>query len=1024
MLHKPMHRSNKVEFKKILNIHKMVNMFDEKLKFFVHSSGTKNNFYVTYNNATVLKYVMRNQKYVQDFNITPCPRNAFEINLNMIKFMNTLPDNFKQQIENLYLVKHTHRLVGGAEVSGNTDLSASADKLDAVPVVDGQAADGQAAAVPVVDGEAADGEAADGEAAVGEAVVPAAVPAAVPADGEADAVPAAVPADGEAADAVPVVEPAVVEPAVVELLSSDSERNEEPGESKEQYKGKSGVEQLSQKWLSNISQNNYFDVQLKNVNQKSLDVIKTKEDYIYNTLEGLQGAPIFGIVKNTRNFKVNENWGGQNWYHDDNIDILCNVVQAAAVNNNNASEKTVVINSTKFLDFIKLQNVGEETYNYTPLEKKTLRNRWDKLLDNLSLTNDTVTRILMPGNVQQNHWMLFEVVFRDKIYVNIYDSLLNPTTNITGGAKTKESIAQIMIQNPLLSKYGLYLKWVQQFVGIIKSNLIEQSIKVYAIDSSFQQTDGNSCGPIAMLNALYLAQKFPVYIMKSYFKKMETPEKQIRLFLAAIVLQMIQDQPILTQSSVQDQPILTQSSVQDQPILTQSSVQDQPIAKQLAKYKDVWSKVYPKYFELSEDDDHIVVKDKIVQKLTENSETIFAQIREKRTLFNINSTKLDWLTHLYTTSQIDILCKLVQIVSFTQNKNIITIDTGTFQKERTQPTIDNNWKVEESARASILKKMDGLLLTPKEEVQELLVPVLSDTAEKKWGLIHVQLDVEPVKITIHNFVNNVPIKSLGELYMKDYAFILELIQIVWPTKKLSSPTFVESNIQLSENFKLSNSPGTMLIALYYVLKKPMKDIKDKDFFQNNTEIRLFLATLVLELTTEVQVTKSRGKTSIMGNMGTPNVFGKGKGKGRAFIQTIPLKPTKITKTKKSTSGTQALKEIKRLQKTTDLLIKRRPFQALVREIAQEFKADIRFQSSALQALQEAAEAYLTLLFEDTNLAAIHGNRVTIMPRDMNLARQLRGELREQMRGGFTYFKPGLLLQNLYTSQRQRIPRIL
>jgi len=90
-------------------------------------------------------------------------------------------------------------------------------------------------------------------------------------------------------------------------------------------------------------------------------------------------------------------------------------------------------------------------------------------------------------------------------------------------------------------------------------------------------------------------------------------------------------------------------------------------------------------------------------------------------------------------------------------------------------------------------------------------------------------------------------------------------------------------------------------------------------------------------------------------------------------------------------GTVALREIRRYQKTTDLLIRKLPFQRLVREIAQDFKADLRFQSSAIGALQEAAEAYLVSLFEDTNLAAIHAKRVTIQPKDMQLARRLRGE---------------------------------
>ena len=86
-----------------------------------------------------------------------------------------------------------------------------------------------------------------------------------------------------------------------------------------------------------------------------------------------------------------------------------------------------------------------------------------------------------------------------------------------------------------------------------------------------------------------------------------------------------------------------------------------------------------------------------------------------------------------------------------------------------------------------------------------------------------------------------------------------------------------------------------------------------------------------------------------------------------------------------------VREIRKYQKSTELLIRKLPFQRLVREIAQDFKTDLRFQSSAVMALQEASEAYLVGLFEDTNLCAIHAKRVTIMPKDIQLARRIRGE---------------------------------
>ncbi len=90
-------------------------------------------------------------------------------------------------------------------------------------------------------------------------------------------------------------------------------------------------------------------------------------------------------------------------------------------------------------------------------------------------------------------------------------------------------------------------------------------------------------------------------------------------------------------------------------------------------------------------------------------------------------------------------------------------------------------------------------------------------------------------------------------------------------------------------------------------------------------------------------------------------------------------------------GTVALREIRKYQKTTDSLIPKLPFQRLIREIAQDFKTDLRFQTAAIAALQEASEAYLVGLFEDANLCAIHARRVTIMAKDMQLARRIRRE---------------------------------
>ena len=91
-------------------------------------------------------------------------------------------------------------------------------------------------------------------------------------------------------------------------------------------------------------------------------------------------------------------------------------------------------------------------------------------------------------------------------------------------------------------------------------------------------------------------------------------------------------------------------------------------------------------------------------------------------------------------------------------------------------------------------------------------------------------------------------------------------------------------------------------------------------------------------------------------------------------------------------GERALKEIRQYQRSTELLIRKLPFQRLVREIMIEFKNDARIQASALVALQEAAEAYIVGLFEDGNLEAIHAKRVTVMNKDINIARTIRREV--------------------------------
>ena len=90
-------------------------------------------------------------------------------------------------------------------------------------------------------------------------------------------------------------------------------------------------------------------------------------------------------------------------------------------------------------------------------------------------------------------------------------------------------------------------------------------------------------------------------------------------------------------------------------------------------------------------------------------------------------------------------------------------------------------------------------------------------------------------------------------------------------------------------------------------------------------------------------------------------------------------------------GHLALNEIRHYQKKANLLIRKLNFHHLIQEIAQQFNMELRFRSSTITSLQEASEAYLVCLFEDTNLCTIHAKRVTIMPKDIQLARRIRGE---------------------------------
>ena len=119
---------------------------------------------------------------------------------------------------------------------------------------------------------------------------------------------------------------------------------------------------------------------------------------------------------------------------------------------------------------------------------------------------------------------------------------------------------------------------------------------------------------------------------------------------------------------------------------------------------------------------------------------------------------------------------------------------------------------------------------------------------------------------------------------------------------------------------------------------------------------------------------------------------KKKGKAKGGVKKLPPAPQPTKKPRRYQPGTVALREIRWYQKSIELLIRKLPIQRLVRELAQDLgKVNVRFQSGAIMVLQEASEAYLVGLLEDSNLCTVHAKRVTIMPKDIQLAWRIRGE---------------------------------
>ena len=163
-----------------------------------------------------------------------------------------------------------------------------------------------------------------------------------------------------------------------------------------------------------------------------------------------------------------------------------------------------------------------------------------------------------------------------------------------------------------------------------------------------------------------------------------------------------------------------------------------------------------------------------------------------------------------------------------------------------------------------------------------------------------------------------------------------------------------------------------------------KDIEDFIIMYNyNNNSKIPVPTLTKGMQQEIEQQKRASQRNLTAETG--------RSSAPAWKSTPAAVEGGVKKPHRYRPGTVAFHEIRRYQKSTELLIRRLPFQHLVREIAMDYRSELKFQLAAIMALQEALEAYLVGLFEDSNLCAIHAKQVTIMPKDIQLARRIYGE---------------------------------
>eukprot|EP01095_Lingulamoeba_sp_RSL-Kostka_P012070 TRINITY_DN4722_c7_g1_i1.p1 TRINITY_DN4722_c7_g1~~TRINITY_DN4722_c7_g1_i1.p1 ORF type:complete len:215 (-),score=49.41 TRINITY_DN4722_c7_g1_i1:50-694(-) len=207
-----------------------------------------------------------------------------------------------------------------------------------------------------------------------------------------------------------------------------------------------------------------------------------------------------------------------------------------------------------------------------------------------------------------------------------------------------------------------------------------------------------------------------------------------------------------------------------------------------------------------------------------------------------------------------------------------------------------------------------------------------------------------------------------------------------PRLQIRKPLFLRSvNNQIQQHLKKKSKFKKRNMN---IMKKKQQRMNDESYSNDIREIVNYdkISQGGIRVCNEMEATQQVSKEKNV--ISEKNQKAYNKLKQRELLLPVPPKEKRRFK-----PTTLAIREIRKYQKSTELLIPRLPFARVVKEISEKFSINgksWRFQADAIVALQESAEDYIVRLFQDANLCAMHANRVTLMPKDIRLARRIRG----------------------------------